>query len=136
MARVLSRMGDAIAIRILGGAVDWQYEKSLRIIEEFAKYSKVPIINMEDNKYHPNQGMADAMTLWEYLGRDLRGRKLGVSWTYSPSTKKPIAPHHDFMYAASFFGPGHRLRPSPRAAHRPRRRSRHQGQRRAERRLL
>ena len=68
MARVLSRMGDAIAIRILGGAVDWEYEKSLRIIEEFAKYSDVPVINMEDNKYHPCQGMADAMTLWENLG--------------------------------------------------------------------
>ena len=105
MARVLSRMGDAIAIRILGGAVDWEYDKSLRIINEFAKYSDVPVINMEDNKYHPNQGMADAMTLWENLGRDLRGRKLAVSWTYSPSTKKPIAPHHDFMYAASYFGP-------------------------------
>jgi N-acetylornithine carbamoyltransferase len=105
VARVLSRMGDAIAIRILGGAVDWQYEKSLKIIDEFARYAAVPVINMEDNKYHPNQGMADAMTLWEHLGRDLRGRKLAVSWTYSPSTKKPIAPHHDFMYAASFFGP-------------------------------
>ena len=101
VARVLSRMGDAIAIRILGDAVDWEYEKSLKIINEFAKYSKVPVINMEDNKYHPNQGMADVMTLWEHLGRDLRGRKLAVSWTYSPSTKKPIAPHHDFMYAAS-----------------------------------
>ena len=105
MARVLSRMGDAIAIRILGGAVEWDYDKSLRIINEFAKYSDVPVINMEDNKYHPYQGMADAMTLWEHLGRDLRGRKLAVSWTYSPSTKKPIAPHHDFMYAASYFGP-------------------------------
>ena len=42
---------------------------------------------MEDNKYHPNQGMADAMTLWEHLGTDLRGRKLAVSWAYSPSTK-------------------------------------------------
>ncbi len=38
VARVLSRMGDAIAIRILGGAVDWEYEKSLKIIDEFAKY--------------------------------------------------------------------------------------------------
>lgn len=105
MARVLSRMGDAIAIRVLGGAVDWQYDKALRIINEFASWAQVPVINMEDNIYHPNQGMADAMTLWEHLGRDLRGRKLAVSWTYSPSTKKPIAPHHDFMYAASFFGP-------------------------------
>jgi len=104
VARVLSRMGDAIAIRILGAAVNWEYEKSLKIINEFAKYSDKPVINMEDNKYHPCQGMADVMTLRELYGRDLRGRKLAVSWTYSPSTRKPIAPHHDFMYAASYFG--------------------------------
>jgi N-acetylornithine carbamoyltransferase len=105
VARVLSRMGDAIAIRILGDVVGWEYDKGLRIIQEFAQWSQVPVINMEDNIHHPCQGMADVMTLWELLGRDLRGRKLGVSWTYSPSTKKPIAPHHDFMHAASFFGP-------------------------------
>ena len=105
VARVLSRMGDAIAIRILGDVVGWDYDKGLRIIQEFAKWSQVPVINMEDNIYHPCQGMADVMTLRELYGRDLRGRKLGVSWTYSPSTKKPIAPHHDFMYAASLFGP-------------------------------
>jgi ornithine carbamoyltransferase len=105
VARVLSRMGDAIAIRILGDVVRWEYDKALRIIKEFAKWSEIPVINMEDNIYHPCQGMADAMTLWELFGKDLRGRKIGVSWTYSPSTKKPIAPHHDFMYAASLFGP-------------------------------
>ncbi|HEX7974411.1 MAG TPA: ornithine carbamoyltransferase [Anaerolineales bacterium] len=104
VARVLSSMGDAIAIRILGGAVNWEYDKSLRIIREFAKWSQKPVINMEDNVYHPCQGMADVMTLRELYGRDLRGIKLAVSWTYSPSTKKPIAPHHDFMYAASYFG--------------------------------
>jgi N-acetylornithine carbamoyltransferase len=37
----------------LGDKVDWEYEKSLKIINEFAKWSKVPVINMEDNKYHP-----------------------------------------------------------------------------------
>lgn len=105
VARVLSRMGDCIAIRILGDKVGWEYDKGLRIIEEFAKWSEKPVINMEDNIYHPCQGMADVMTLWELFGKDLRGRRLAVSWTYSPSVKKPIAPHHDFMYAASFFGP-------------------------------
>ena len=104
VARVLSRMGDAIAIRILGDKVNWEYDKALRIIREFAKWSQKPVINMEDNIHHPCQGMADVMTLREMYGKDLRGRKLAVSWTYSPSTKKPIAPHHDFMYSASLFG--------------------------------
>ena len=104
VARVLSSMGDCIAIRILGDKVAWEYEKSLKIIQEFAKWAKVPVINMEDNKYHPCQGMADVMTLRELYGRDLRGRKLAVTWTWGSSPSKPIAPHHDFMYAASFYG--------------------------------
>ncbi|MFN2235478.1 MAG: ornithine carbamoyltransferase [Anaerolineales bacterium] len=104
VSRVLSRMGDAIAIRILGDVVGWEYEKAFRIIEEFAKWSSVPVINMEDNIYHPCQGMADAMTLWELFGKDLHGKKIAVSWTWGSSPKKPIAPHHDFMYVASLFG--------------------------------
>lgn len=104
MARVLSRMGDCLAVRILGDKVNWEYEKSLKIIKEFAKWSQIPVINMEDNINHPCQGMADVMTLREMFGRDLRGRKLGVTWTWGSSPKKPIAPHHDFMYAASLFG--------------------------------
>lgn len=104
MARVLSRMGDCIAIRILGDKVNWEYDKSLRIIQEFAKWSHVPVINMEDNIYHPCQGMADVMTLHEMFGRDLRGRKIAVAWTWGSTPKKPIAPHHDFMYAASLYG--------------------------------
>jgi hypothetical protein len=113
VARVLSRMGDAIAIRILGGAVDWEYEKSLRIIDEFAAYSKVPVINMEDNKYHPNQGMADAMTLWEYLGACLGGISEPARLPPSPSHRTRLhvrPPSADIVFA-------HR-----RAAHRPRRR--------------
>ncbi len=104
VSRVLSRMGEALSIRILGDVVDWEYEKSFRIIEEFANWSQIPVINMEDNIYHPCQGMADAMALWELFGKNLNGRKIGVSWTYGSSPKKPIAPHHDFMYVASLFG--------------------------------
>jgi N-acetylornithine carbamoyltransferase len=104
MARVLSRMGDAISIRILGDVVGWEYDKGFRIIKEFAKGSQKPVINMEDNIYHPCQGMADAMALWEMFGKNLNGRKIGVAWTYGSSPKKPIAPHHDFLYVASLFG--------------------------------
>lgn len=104
VARVLSGMGEGIAIRILGDAVNWEYDKGLKIIKEFAKWADIPVINMEDNIYHPCQGMADVMTMQEIFGKDLRGLKLGVTWTYSGSTHKPIAPHHDVMYAASFFG--------------------------------
>ena len=107
-------MGDCIAIRILGDKVDWEYDKSLRIIQEFAKWSHVPVINMEDNIYHPCQGMADVMTLREMYGRDLRGRKLGVTWTWGSSPKKPIAPHHDFHVRCQPVWRRHRLLPARR----------------------
>lgn len=105
VARVLSHMGDAMAIRILGDVVGWEYDKGLRILKEFAKWATVPVINMEDNIYHPCQGMADLMTMQEkFRSKNFNGRKIGVSWTYSPSPKKPIAPHHDFLYMASLYG--------------------------------
>jgi N-acetylornithine carbamoyltransferase len=105
VARTLNGMGDCISIRILGDVVGWEHDKGLRIIREFAKWADIPVINMEDNIYHPCQGIADVMTMWELFGRDLRGLKIGVAWTFSGSTKKPIAPHHDVMYASSYFGP-------------------------------
>ncbi|QKF81990.1 ornithine carbamoyltransferase [Halarcobacter ebronensis] len=54
-ARVISRMVDMVMIRT--------FEQSK--IEEFAKYSKVPVINGLTNEYHPVQLMADYLTIQE-----------------------------------------------------------------------
>lgn len=55
-ARVISGMCDMVMIRT--------YEHSM--IEEFAKYSKVPVINGLTDSYHPVQLLADYMTMVEY----------------------------------------------------------------------
>lgn len=55
-ARVISGMCDMVMIRT--------YEHSM--IEEFAAYSKVPVINGLTDSYHPVQLLADYMTLVEY----------------------------------------------------------------------
>ncbi|MDQ1338260.1 MAG: ornithine carbamoyltransferase [Campylobacterota bacterium] len=55
-ARVISSMCDMVMIRT--------YEHSK--IEEFARYSKVPVINGLTDSYHPVQLLADYMTLVEY----------------------------------------------------------------------
>jgi ornithine carbamoyltransferase len=55
-ARVLSRMVDMLMIR----------NNSQNELEEFAKYSTVPVINGLTDKYHPVQLMADYMTICEY----------------------------------------------------------------------
>ncbi len=54
-ARVISSMCDMVMIRT------YEQEK----IEEFAKYSKVPVINGLTDLYHPVQLMADYMTMVE-----------------------------------------------------------------------
>ena len=67
-ARVISRMVDMVIIRT--------FEQSK--IEEFAKYSKVPVINGLTNEYHPVQLMADYMTIQEAgLEKDLVAAYIG-----------------------------------------------------------
>jgi ornithine carbamoyltransferase len=55
-ARVISRMCDMVMIRT--------FEHSM--IEEFASYSKVPVINGLTDSFHPVQLLADYMTMIEY----------------------------------------------------------------------
>ncbi|MGQ9477119.1 MAG: N-acetylornithine carbamoyltransferase [Candidatus Bipolaricaulia bacterium] len=103
VARVLAEMGDAIAIRIYGRHTGWLYGKGDRIVREFAEWSRVPVINMEDDMYHPCQALADVMTMQEKLG-DLRGKKFVMSWAYSGSVEKPLAVPQSAIIGASFFG--------------------------------
>ena len=58
-ARVISRMVDMVMIRT--------YSQS--VLDEFAAYSKVPIINGLTDKYHPVQLLADYLTMIEQ-GKD------------------------------------------------------------------
>jgi ornithine carbamoyltransferase len=62
VARVASRMVDAVVLRT----------NSHETIEEFARYSSVPVINGLSDLSHPCQGLADIFTIGERKGRDLR----------------------------------------------------------------
>ena len=104
VARVLAEMGDGIAIRIYGKHTDWKYGKGNRIIREFADWSRVPVINMEDDMYHPCQDLADVMTMQEKLGHNLQGKKFVMSWAYSGSVEKPLAVPQSAIVAASMMG--------------------------------
>jgi N-acetylornithine carbamoyltransferase len=90
VANVLSLMGHGIAIRIFGDPVNNVIGKGFEIVDEFSKYSKVPVINMECDRFHPCQAMADLFTIYETYKR-FRGLTLCLSWAYSPSVKKPIS---------------------------------------------
>ena len=67
VARVISRMVDLVMIRT--------YDQS--IIERFAEYSRVPVINGLTNQFHPCQILADVYTFLEHRG-SIQGRT--VAW--------------------------------------------------------
>jgi len=64
-ARVLASIYDGIEYRGFGQS----------IVEELAKYSKVPVWNGLTNEFHPTQILADFLTIKEHFGT-LRGIKL------------------------------------------------------------
>jgi N-acetylornithine carbamoyltransferase len=85
IGEIVGRYSDGIAIR----QCDWNFGN--QYIREVAKYSRVPVLNMQCDVYHPFQILADAMTLMERFGRNLKGRKIAVSWAYAASYQKPIS---------------------------------------------
>lgn len=102
VARVLSRYGDALAIRIYGDASKWTIGRGRRVIQEFAKWSDIPVLNMEDDMYHPFQALADMQTARE-AERKLEDKKFVVSYAYSGGLK-PLAVPQSVTLAATHFG--------------------------------
>jgi N-acetylornithine carbamoyltransferase len=103
VARVLSRMGNAIAIRCYGDPVDWEYGGAHNLLKEFARWSDIPVINMEDDIYHPCQGLADMLTVYEEFGT-FKNINFTMSWAYSPSVHKPRAVPQSAILFASMMG--------------------------------
>jgi N-acetylornithine carbamoyltransferase len=96
VARVLSRYGDAIAIRIYGDAAKWNIGRGHRVVKEFAKHATIPVLNMEDDMYHPFQALADAQAMRNVIQR-LRGKKLVVSYAYSGGLKPLAVPQSEIL---------------------------------------
>jgi len=103
VARVLARMGNAIAIRCYGDPVDWVYGGANELIRNFAYWADIPLLNMEDDKYHPFQALADVLTVKEKFGT-FKGVKFVMSWAYSPSVHKPRAVPQSAIIAAAKMG--------------------------------
>ncbi|MBK7366514.1 MAG: knotted carbamoyltransferase YgeW [Candidatus Eisenbacteria bacterium] len=52
---------------------------------------KVPVVNLQCDIDHPTQTLADLMWLREYFPGGLKGKKIAMSWAYSPSYAKPLS---------------------------------------------
>ena len=104
---VVSRMSDAIAVRaseLVTASSEsvkvssWEELKKDTVIQSFAKYAKVPVVNMESNVYHPCQGLGDAMTMMEKLGNP-KGKKYVLTWVYHPKALPMATANSQFMSA-------------------------------------
>jgi ornithine carbamoyltransferase len=98
MGEIFGRYFDGIAIR----HVDWGIGN--RYLNLVAEASRVPVLNMQCDFYHPFQILADLMTIMEKKGRDLRGKRMVVSWAYAASYLKPISVPQSLILQMPRFG--------------------------------
>jgi knotted carbamoyltransferase YgeW len=83
----------------------------------------VPIVNLQCDVDHPTQTLADLLWLRERLG-SLAGKRIAVSWAYSPSYAKPLSVPQGLVTLLTRFGAhvtlahpeGYRLLDEPMAA--------------------
>ena len=104
-AKVLSRYCDLIGVRAFPKFVDWEEDCKDKILNAFAKYAEVPVINMETIT-HPCQEMAHVMALQERFEEDglgaLDGKKFLLTWTYHPKPLNTAVANSALMIAAKF----------------------------------
>lgn len=97
-ARAMDRYIDGIAIRMY----NLPYGESHRILTTLADAARIPVINMLDDCEHPCQVLADVMTVREKL-RAWEGKKIVMSWAYSPRAKSAGVPQ-GWVIAAAILG--------------------------------
>ncbi len=112
LAPVLSRFADFIGIRkseliTVGSAQaspSGSYADLARdeFMHRLAQFATVPVINLESNRFHPLQGLADMATMVERL-RQPKGRKYLLTWAWHPKSL-PVATPHSQMLAAADLG--------------------------------
>ncbi len=102
IGEILGRYNDGIAIR----HVTWG--EGNRYIREVAEASRVPVLNMQCDVFHPHQILADLLTMKEKKG-DLRKLTIDVSWAYAESYQKPMSVPQDLILAATRAGMNVRL---------------------------
>ena len=99
--RVLERYCVAIGVRTFAALKDWPEERTDPILNSFARYASVPIINLESAMHHPCQSLADMMTIREKLGEG--GKRVVLTWAWHPKLL-PMAVPNSFALAASQMG--------------------------------
>ncbi|MGB0389365.1 MAG: ornithine carbamoyltransferase, partial [Ardenticatenaceae bacterium] len=106
IGEILGRYNDGIAIR----QCDWDVGNTY--IRNVAAASRVPVLNMQCDHFHPFQILADFMTILEKKG-DPRGLTINVSYAYAKSYQKPMSVPISLILLMSRFGMNVRLTRPP-----------------------
>ncbi len=109
---ILGRYTAGLAIR----NVDWGIGNPY--IRAVAAASRVPVLNMQCDRYHPFQALADVMTMREKKG-DLRNVTLDISYAHASSYQKPISVAQSLLLLSTRFGMRVRLARPPEFALQP-----------------
>ena len=100
VAQVLSSYCDCIAIRAFPAFEDWDVDRTDHVINSFAQYATVPVVNMETIE-HPCQELAHILTLQEHYG-DLQGKDYLLTWTYHPKPLNTAVANSSLLIASKF----------------------------------
>lgn len=82
-AAVMSAYCSMLAIRPAFGGQSWAVDRRDAQIRSWARWARVPVVNLESALWHPLQALADLATLRETFG-SLAGRRLAITWVHSP----------------------------------------------------
>jgi N-acetylornithine carbamoyltransferase len=98
--RVLSRYAQLIGVRAFPKFQNWSVDKTDPVLAAFARWSEVPVINME-TIIHPCQELALMMALQDKLGTT-DGRKFLLTWVPHPKPLNTAVANSALMIAAKF----------------------------------
>ncbi|RKX85045.1 MAG: knotted carbamoyltransferase YgeW, partial [Spirochaetes bacterium] len=111
-ANMISFMADVIGIRddmYIGKGNTYMREVAQAVQEGFNDgilEQRPTLVSLQCDIDHPTQSMADGLHLIEHFGgiENLKGKKIAMSWAYSPSYGKPLSVPQGIIGLMTRFG--------------------------------
>jgi knotted carbamoyltransferase YgeW len=111
-ANMISFLAQTIGIRddmYLGEGNKYMRKVADAVEEGYQKgvlHNRPGVVNLQCDIDHPTQTLADLLKLKEYFGsfENLKGKKLAMTWAYSPSYGKPLSVPQGIISLMTRFG--------------------------------
>jgi len=111
-ANMISFLSESIGIRddmFIGKGNTYMREVGAALDDGFKHgvlHQRPAIVNLQCDIDHPTQAMADLAALKQWAGgfENLRGKKIAMTWAYSPSYGKPLSVPQGIITLMSRFG--------------------------------